>query len=298
LGVGRLDPHADGDQIVLTSYSGGAHCCTRVQVLTRVAGAWKLLDLGMWDGDGLDAFPGSQALGGPPAFLHYDDRFAYAFTDYAASAMPPRLFELDGGRVIDASQARRYAPLFEKELEQDKAACVKHEDQNGACAGMVAAAARLGQRPSAWQTMLDNYDKTTGWEFGPKCKVPAERGQCPHDKQVAYPSYPAALESFLVDNGYMKASDATFPTSAPVEPSFSCAKAASANLKIVCATPELIALDHDTGFEYARAMAGARYRDRLRRAQEAWIRQVNAAPSDAASIRALYAKRLAELERM
>jgi hypothetical protein len=294
-GAGRIDPRGDGDQFVLTSYTGGAHCCTKVQVLDRVSGQWKILDLGTWDGDGAD-FPAPQVKGSPPAFLFHDQRFAYAFTDYADSWMPPRLFEVTNGRVIETSQAKRYAPLYEKDVTEAKAACLKHDNPNGACAAMVADGARLGRYDEYWGWMLSNFDRKFEWTLGTACKVRTS-GQCPQDKQITL-DFPAALELALVDDGYITASHATFETSQPQWPTFNCAKVTSANLKLVCATRELVFADHDLAFEYARAMADSSDPDGLRASQEAFDKQVVDAPHDARAIGRLYAQRIAQLQRM
>jgi hypothetical protein len=296
-GVGRIDPKGDGDQIVMTSFTGGAHCCTRVQVLDRVGGQWKVLDLGMWDGDG-PQWPSVKAPGVQPAFYLSDDRFAYAFTDYADSFMPSRIFEITDGRAVETSQARRYASAFEEDMADAKASCLKHDNPNGACAAYVGDAARLGRRAQAWPVAMANYDKAWEWERGGRCTARKVAGKCPEGHEEAYPDFPAQLEGFLVENGYMKASEATLPTSVPVEPSFSCDKAKSRNLQIVCADRRLVVLDLDVAFAYARALADARDPDAVRRGQEAWIREVANAPADAGAIRAIYQRRLGELERM
>lgn len=295
IGAGRIDPRGDGDQIVMTSYTGGAHCCTRIQVLDRVGGQWKVIDLGMWDGDGAD-FPKAQVPGAPLAFWLNDNRFAYAFTDYADSWMPPRFYEINGGRLIETSQAKRYAPLYEKDMADAKASCLKHDNPNGACAGMVADAARLGRRADGWKVMLANYDKGFDWTLGAACKVRVA-GDCPKDQQVPL-DFPAALENALVQDGYMRASDAKLATSRPDWPTFHCDKVTSANLKLVCDTPDLAVADYDVAFEYARAMANSRDPDALRASQEAFDRSIVNAPHDAKAIRRLYEKRVVELARM
>src|SRR5688500_17011161 len=50
-GVGKLDPKSNTQQVILTSYTGGMHCCTKITVLELVEGKWRKLQLGMWDGD-------------------------------------------------------------------------------------------------------------------------------------------------------------------------------------------------------------------------------------------------------
>jgi serine protease Do len=48
----RLDPSTDVPQVVLTFYTGGAHCCTITRIATRSsAGFWSVIDGLMLDSD-------------------------------------------------------------------------------------------------------------------------------------------------------------------------------------------------------------------------------------------------------
>lgn len=117
----RLSP--SGAQLLLDLYSGGAHCCSIADVFSQAPGAghwtkstfdfgdpgYKLVDL---NHDGIDEF------------LSADDRFAYAFTDYAASGMPLEIMRWSDGRfrdvtrsypVLIARDAGRWMKLFRQQ---------------------------------------------------------------------------------------------------------------------------------------------------------------------------------------
>jgi hypothetical protein len=96
-GIGKLDEQSGTEQVIFSTFTGGAHCCTVVQVLVLAGGQWKALDLGQWDGGGFGDFPTDIDGNGYADLIFSDDRFAYAFTDYADSLMPPRIFEIRGG---------------------------------------------------------------------------------------------------------------------------------------------------------------------------------------------------------
>ena len=115
-GVGKIDPQGQDGQVLFLSYSGGAHCCTQVVLLERGENGWRKKDLGTWDGDALSAFPTDIDGDGVLDLVFYDQRFAYAFAPYADSLMPPRVFNLVGGRTSEVSGDPRFQKLFEGQL--------------------------------------------------------------------------------------------------------------------------------------------------------------------------------------
>ena len=50
--IRKLDPATALPQLVLSGFTGGAHCCTVTIVLTEAGGNWKAVSLGQMDGDG------------------------------------------------------------------------------------------------------------------------------------------------------------------------------------------------------------------------------------------------------
>jgi uncharacterized protein YecT (DUF1311 family) len=294
-GVGRIDPKGDGQQVLFQTFSGGAHCCTRTIVLSKLGGRWRAVDLRFQDGEPFQKFPTDTNGDGIPDLHFYDDGFAYAFDCYACSWMPPVVYEVVGGEARDTSWARRNRALFEKDLADTDKGCRDHE--NAYCAGYAADAARLGRFDKAWQTVVANA-KVGDWELGQKCWVPGvEFDKCPKDKLTVFKTYPQALESFLVEHAYLRAADARFSTSAPIDPSFNCAKAKGPALTLVCATPALVAADHDMAMAYARALAEAKDPNALHADQRAWASRLAASPADVEALKALYAARTASLDR-
>ena len=97
--------------LILTLYSGGAHCCTIGQVIApNRNGRWTLTSRSFGD-------PGYRLTDlnhdGAAEFLTADDRFAYAFTDYAASGFPLQILSFTGGRFTDVT--RHYPALIAKD---------------------------------------------------------------------------------------------------------------------------------------------------------------------------------------
>lgn len=201
-GIGKLDARSPTEDVIFSTFTGGAHCCTVVQVLQLVDGQWKTIDLGQWDGGGLANFPADIDGDGRGELVFSDDRFAYAFTNYADSRMPPRVFQVRNGTAVEVSASGRYRTLYETDMMRAQAECVMHN--NGGCAAFVADAVRLGLFEGAWEEMLKNYDPKSDWEYPAKCNVALADGQCPKGQEAKFANFPDALAWFLEDKGYTK----------------------------------------------------------------------------------------------
>lgn len=201
-GVGKLDPKSFTQQVVLTSYTGGLHCCTKITVLELVEGSWRKVQLGLWDGDPLREFPTDVDGDGTRDFVFKDDRFDYAFAPYTESVKPPRIFNIEGAKLVEVGQASRYDAVYGGEMKHAHAGCAKHK--NAACAAFVAIASRLGRRDWAWDIMMANYRPSTDWNFPMKCKVPRVKDVCPPGQSEQFREFPDALAWFLTDTGYVR----------------------------------------------------------------------------------------------
>jgi uncharacterized protein YecT (DUF1311 family) len=292
-GVGRLDPAGDGSQVIVAGFTGGAHCCDHVGVLELGSDGWRLLDVGSFEGDTLGDFPKDVDGDGTPDLVMSDDRFAYAFSYYADSYMPPRVFNILHGAVVDVSAQPRYAKLFRQDMKGAQDACMKHS--NGGCAAFVADASRLGLHDWAWRIMLANYDATASWSWPTQCLVAAAAGACPKDQQQSFSNLPDALQAFLTQTGYVVA--ARPPAEADATgPSFDCAGASTAVIRLVCNTPGLAQADRDLSSAYSQAMARVPDPTRLRDEQRRWIARRAAVPASIDTLTALYAQRIQELQ--
>jgi hypothetical protein len=203
VGIIRLDPATEYPQIVLTRYSGGAHCCTQTWIATKPKGAtgWILLDAGSFDGDGY----GYYDLNGDGAheLVNIDNSFLYAFDSYAGSFAPVNYQGLDGGVLRGLSND----DIAGHAIRQDLAALEfsakldpGNWKRNGYLAAWVASKIRLGQGDDAWATMLENFDKSTDFNQQ-ECLTGAEVETCPEVLLSSIP-FPQALARFLSVTGY------------------------------------------------------------------------------------------------
>lgn len=203
-GVGKLDPGNPGEEVMFQTYSGGAHCCTRIDILELQNGRWENATvhngdrfLDAIDGEGFASFPVDLDGNGVPDLDLRDDDFRYQFDCYACGWSPAKFFEVHHGKLQDVSDAPRYAPLFKADMEMARELCVRH--MNGGCAGFAADAARIGQFDQVWPVILQNYDPQNHTVPSAPCEL---AHNCPAD--FRHPAFPEALKLFLTEHGYLK----------------------------------------------------------------------------------------------
>lgn len=263
--VVQLDTSSPERQILFSSFSGGAHCCTSLTLLEFTEGAWRRTELGLWDGD-TPALPADIDGDGRKEFRFVDQSFLYTFESYAGSWAPPVIHEVRDGRVTDVSDARRFRSIYEAYVPQARQACA--ETQNGACAAYVAAAARLGQLDAAWSIMLASYDEYASWTYPSACRVRTS-GECPTDAAWRFETFPESLQWFLGEAGYTEAS--YVPPLNEGGPSFSCGAASKQSEHLICASPELSRMDMVMAALYTRAIALTPNRAALRASQREFL---------------------------
>jgi serine protease Do len=201
--VAKLMVQSPSPQVVVTNYTGGAHCCTNTWILSRDTeqAAWSKTRAENLDGDGYwyEDVDGDGAL----EMLSVDNKFLYAFDSYAGSVAPIKIAKFQNGKFDDVSET----PTMHSRLVQDLAgiefeAKTRPESwrQNGFLAGWVASKIRLGEGDAAWKKVLANIDLKS--DFGPQeCTSGQTVSDCPVGNLKTIPVL-KALASFLKENGY------------------------------------------------------------------------------------------------
>jgi hypothetical protein len=159
----------DGDkepEIIANFYTGGAHCCTYSLIYRydRTSGqyrqirhewgngAYKLEDLNR---DGI------------PEFNSRDDRFAAAFTAYAASGYPLQIWQYRQGKMINVT--RRYPKLIASDaakLWKDYNDIKRQgHDGKGFLAAYLANKCLLGQGQEGWRQVQRVYTKSDRTQY-------------------------------------------------------------------------------------------------------------------------------------
>lgn len=207
----ELDSSNQTPEIVLDSYSGGAHCCTSTAALVeQYDSSWRTVDLGTGDGEGINF---EDVNGdGVSEIITYDDSFLYAFSDYASSISPIKIGTLTGSVVTDIthrSDLRHRLIQSLRGLEFIAKQSPSLWSENGFLAGWVATATVAGEGAAAWSRMLSNYQPDS--IFLPTyCRIEAPEGQCPEDQRYT-PPFPEALRRHLIAHGYLEAEQVSAP---------------------------------------------------------------------------------------
>jgi hypothetical protein len=198
----RLDLKTSVPQVVMTAFTGGAHCCTVTKIATALTpDQWRVLDAGQLDGDGYQFVDVDND--GAKELISADIAFLYAFDSYAASYAPARIAKLDGSDINDVTDEPRYRGFLRRKVEEMEADARKDPKlwhSNGFLGGWVAAKSLIGQFDNAWRRMLSSYDRKSDWSLD-ECTTGEELDKCPKDK-LRQRSFPEALKELLESNSY------------------------------------------------------------------------------------------------
>ena len=197
--IAELDPNNLYPEIVVSFFTGGAHCCSVTSIVTSNADGseWRTVDVGEFDGGPMLAVD----LDGNGAyeFETRDNAFLYAFACYACSEAPLQVLALEDGKLKDVSADARFK-LAHAAWLKNMIVGVPEQDVNGFLAGYVAQKARLGEGKQAWDLMLKHYDRDTDWGLEICDQGRDETGECPSETTKV--TFPQALERMLKERGY------------------------------------------------------------------------------------------------
>src|SRR5579875_239497 len=137
-----LDGSGSAD-VLVDLYTGGAHCCTVLDVFRPSAALGGRYVLSA-SHNFADAGYRLERIGSLELFRTVDPSFAYAFTDYADSGEPLQLLQLSGVRFIDVTS--RYPRLVRRDAARWMTAYHRAHGRNdvGLIAPWAADEARLG----------------------------------------------------------------------------------------------------------------------------------------------------------
>ena len=189
------DVDGDGEPEVLADlYTGGAHCCffSLVYRYHRVGATYRSLKHD-WGNQGyrLADLDRDRAL----EFRSQDDRFAYAFSAYAASFFPIRVWKFRQGRMTDAT--RRFPALIARDArrlwrEYLRVRRMRAADVRGVLAAYLADKYLLREQAHGWRRLHAAYRRGELRGFGR------------HDAWPRGKRYLVALRRFLARMGYAR----------------------------------------------------------------------------------------------
>ncbi|MBW4526786.1 MAG: hypothetical protein KME18_16630 [Phormidium tanganyikae FI6-MK23] len=166
---GFLVRDLNGDQdseVIADMFTGGAHCCRYSLIYqydrdqkqyVESRANWGNLGYQLRDLD----------RDGKTEFYSADDRFAYAFTSYAASAFPIQVLRFEDGKMVDVTRQ------YPKEVYSDAYQLWRFYQRlkagdgeaKGALAAYLADKYLLGQQEDGWNQLRKVYQESDREEF-------------------------------------------------------------------------------------------------------------------------------------
>ncbi len=181
-------------EVIVTTYSGGAHCCTNFIIYTWQGNQFVKAETGFLNAGGGEF----QDLNGDDRleFITVDNSFFYTFSSYAGSFPPTLIYALKQGKLENVT--RQYPQKLRKTLREMYQVFEQNKKEkyeiNGILAGYVAQKILLGEYQQGWKLMLANYDRHSDWG------LEIYQGDNVIGK---YPDFPTALKAFLIKTGYL-----------------------------------------------------------------------------------------------
>jgi len=198
--IAEIDPGNRYPEVVFSSYSGGAHCCSTIIVASEVAGKWTAVPVGDFDGGG--DYLHDLDDDGVAEIATVDNRFLYRFDCYACSAAPLAIYTVRAGKVVDVSGDARYLAAQRDWLAQieDNADPAERWTSPGFLAGWLAQKVRVGEGAAAWAEL------NAHWNFAADpgeavCMTGGEPEKCPR-RDLKVLKFPQRLKLFLDRTGY------------------------------------------------------------------------------------------------
>lgn len=116
--ITALDLDTNGSkEILIETYSGGAHCCTSLYIARANSNSFKYLDTIYWGNCGFEIKDLNND--GRKEIIGCNDMFAYYFTNFAQSRFPVVIYNFSDNKVKMANE--KFKPLIKKEIEEIKA---------------------------------------------------------------------------------------------------------------------------------------------------------------------------------
>ncbi|MBE9011280.1 hypothetical protein IQ250_13790, partial [Pseudanabaenaceae cyanobacterium LEGE 13415] len=162
------DLNGDKDpEVIADMFTGGAHCCRYSliyeydrdrQTYSETHMKWGNLGYQLRDLD----------RDGKLEFYSADDRFAYAFTSYAASAFPIQIWRFKNGEMSDITRQypkEIYADAYRLWQLYQKIRTEKDAEVKGVLAAYLANKYLLGQQEDGWNRLREVYRESDREEF-------------------------------------------------------------------------------------------------------------------------------------
>jgi hypothetical protein len=202
VGIGRMAPGDAAPTVLIAGFTGGAHCCATLQIVSLVDGQPVVAVLPTRDGGPLGRFPRDLDGDGTADLVWADDSLLYAFASHAGSWSVPRIYHLHRGEPVDVSREPGFVRIYRELAEQTLAICREDDgERNGACAAYAYARAMDGDAEGGIRTAA-SLAEASDW-YPADCTVEPVDFECPEGKERQFAGFEDALRWIMRRNGYL-----------------------------------------------------------------------------------------------
>jgi hypothetical protein len=198
--IAEIDPGNDSAEVFFSNFTGGAHCCEEIFVVTERGSEWVSVSVGAFDGGGptLRDADGD----GVAEIVAVDNAFLYQFDSYAGSVAPRQILAVQNAEVVDVTREPRFREAHEEWLAEIESWATGEDrwTMPGWIAGWVASKILVGQGAEAWEEFEANWDLASDPGFD-VCLDGGDAYSCA-PARVAKVSFPEALSAFLGEHDY------------------------------------------------------------------------------------------------
>ena len=162
------DLNGDNDpEVIADMFTGGAHCC-RYSLIYQYDRNQKQYVESRRDWGNLGYQLRDLDRDGKSEFYSADDRFAYAFTSYAASAFPIQILRFENGTVVDVTRQypkEVYSSAYQLWQAYQRIKAEEGAEVKGVLAAYLADKYLLGQQEDGWNQLKTVYQESDRAEF-------------------------------------------------------------------------------------------------------------------------------------
>lgn len=199
----EMDASNDQPEVFVQQYSGGAHCCNEMTVISKTDdGSWTEIMVGAFNG-GPGVNTASDLTGDGVAVIKtIDNRFLYQFAPYAASFAPVQILAIRSSAVADVTADAAYEWQVRADVEKLGTIPEEGDARNSWLAAYTALQLLLGE-PEPFARADAEFDTNSDWGLQYCLDDDVAEYDCPDDRKATR-TFPDALRLFLTETGYME----------------------------------------------------------------------------------------------
>lgn len=165
VGIAKLN-RADADPAVFVAgYTGGAHCCATLQIVSLVDGRPVVATLPRRDGDPMSELPADIDGDGTVELLWSDPSLLHVFASYAESWSVPRIYAIRDGKAVDVSREPRFGAIYRAFNDKTLKACrTQDHGRKASCAAYAYGMVIAGRAEEGIRTAVQSAEDTDEFE--------------------------------------------------------------------------------------------------------------------------------------